>query len=383
MKMTLRGMSLCLIISLITFSGCAKLGGLGFAGAPVDYALASDGATAFASDYTPNHEPSAAINGVTSSEGWDDGEGWECRFTRQRPEREGWNRLGPKSFMEYGSAWLEVQFDGPRSINRVTIYTLDSEKYPASTHGIQEAWLQLWKEHGWSTVGEIKNGAIASRVNLEKRPAGGKIVFKFDNTETEKIRLVVFQSNDLKTVGRGWRDDRKSEKSVARVVEIEATGLGRISGKGSGHGKRVKEAPEFSLQDLNGEWVRLSTLRGKVVVATFWAAWSPQSKRQVSDLNKLYQQYKDQNVVILGISVDEGGAERVKSFVKSGNLGYTILLADTNTKSAYGGIGKLPTTFVIDQQGIIYREYFEYQKKNILELDINNLLSRGGGVISN
>jgi peroxiredoxin len=258
----------------------------------------------------------------------------------------------------------------------VTIYTLDSEKYPASQHGIKEAWLQLWKEHGWTTVGEVKNGNIASRVNLERQPAGGKMVFKFDHTETEKVRFVIFQSNDVKTIGQGWRSDRRSEKSVARVVEIEATGLGKISDKESIRARRIKEAPEFSLQDLNGEWVRLSNLRGKVVIVTFWAAWSPQSKQQVNELDKLHDEYKDQNVVVIGISTDEGGAERIKSFVQRSGLGYIILLADTSTKSAYGGIGKLPTTFVIDQEGHIFKEYFEYQSKRILELDIKSLQAR-------
>ena len=381
MKMSLRVVSFCVIISLAAFSGCAviqKLGRLGTAGEPVNYALESNGAVAFASDYTSGHEPLTTINGVTSSEGWDDGEGWECRFNRERLRREGWSRLDPTSVMELGSAWLEVQFDGVRSINRVTIYTLDSEKYPAAQHGIQDAWLQLGKEHGWITVGEVENGAVTSRVNLDRRPAGGKMVFKFDHTETDKIRFVVFRSNDTKTIGQGWRNDRKSEKSVARVVEIEATGLGNISDKESIRVKRVKEAPNFSLQDLNGKWVRLSNFRGKVVIVTFWAAWSPESKQQVRDLNGLHDKYKDQNVVVIGISVDEGGAQRIKSFVKKSGLEYIILLVDTSTKSAYGGIGNLPSTFVIDQQGNIYREYFQYRRKNILELDIKKLLPSGG-----
>ena len=363
------------ILILVTFSGCAAIGGLGSSGESVNYALSSNGATAFASNYTPGHDPSSAINGVTASEGWDDGEGWECRFDRERPERDGWSRMEPKSVIEFGSAWLEVQFAGPRSISKVTVYTLNSEKYPVVYHGIKDAWLQLWKEHGWSTVGEIKDGNIASRVNLERRPAGGKMVFKFDHTETEKMRFVVFRSNDIKTVGQGWRSDRKTEKSVARVVEIEATGIGDISGGAAGE-SWTKEAPEFRLPDVNGEWVRLSNFRGKVVITTFWAAWSPESEQQVNDLARLHEQYKDQGVVIIGISVDEGGAERIGSFVRGSDLQYPILIADTSTKSAYGGIGTLPSTFVIDQGGNIQKEYFGYQGKHILELDIRKLLLR-------
>lgn len=371
MKMISRGILFYVVIALVTFSGCAAI--LSSPGESVNYALASNGAVAFASNFTRGHDPSTAINGITSSEGWDDGEGWECSFNRRLPDRDGWSRLDPKSMIEYGAAWLEVQFPGPRSINRVTIYTLNSTQYPAIYHGIKEAWLQLWKEHGWSTVGEITNGNIASRVSLERQPAGAKMVFKFDHTETEKMRFVVFRSNDVETIGKGWQSDRRrNEKSVARVVEIEATGLGKISD--SGPAKRLKEAPEFSLQNLSGEWVRLSNFKGKVVIVTFWASWSPQSKQQVSALSRLHERYQSQDVVVIGISVDEGGAERIKSF--AGNLQYTILIADTSTKSAYGGIGKLPTTFVIDQEGYIYKEYFEYQGDHILELDIRKLLRK-------
>jgi peroxiredoxin len=87
----------------------------------------------------------------------------------------------------------------------------------------------------------------------------------------------------------------------------------------------------------------------------------------------LHGQYKDQGVVVMGISVNEGGAERIRPFVGANNLNYPILIADTSVKTAYGGIGKLPSIFIIDQEGNIRKEYFKYQGKHILELDINKL----------
>ena len=295
MKTPSKGMIFCLAVILVILPGCAvvqKLGELGSTGEPVNYALASNGAAVFASNFTPGHDPYTTINGITSSEGWDDGEGWECRFSRRRRERDGWSRMDPKSMIEFGSAWLEVQFAGPRSINKVTVYTLNSGKYPVGHHGIKEAWLQLWKEHGWSVVGEVKNGNVIARTSLERRPAGEKMVFKFDHTETEKMRFVVFRSNDVKTIGQGWQSDRKTENSVARVVEIEATGIGKISDDDSTI--RTEEAPGFTLEDLSGKWVRLSDFKGKIVIVTFWAAWSPQSQTQVRELSGLHEQYKDQ-----------------------------------------------------------------------------------------
>lgn len=368
---------IAIIINMIVFSGCAAVQGLGGSGSATEsanYALASNGATVSASNYTPEHDPYTAINGITSSLEWDNGEGWECRFDRNHPRRGGWSRLDPRSKIEFGAAWLEVQFHGPKLINKVTVYTLDSAKYPAAQYGIRDAWLQLWKEYGWTNVGEIADGDIVSRDSLDRQPAAGKMVFKFKPATTDKIRLVVFQSNDVKSIKPD--DDRRIDKSVARVVEIQATGLEKVSKRASRSSSMVREkpAPEFVLQDMEGAWIRLSNFRGKVIILTFWAEWSSDSKRQVRDLVQLQSQYRDRGLVVLGISVNEGGAERIRPFVESSNLNYPILIADTSTKTAYGGIGNLPSSFIIDQEGNIYKEYFEYKGKHILELDIKKLL---------
>ena len=357
-------------LNIVFLYGCSFFGSLG--GEQINYALAKNGATVNASNYTPGRDPYTVINGITSSENWDNGEGWECRFTRRRPEGGGWSRLDPRTNMEYGSAWIEIQFKGEKMINKITVYTLDSPKYPASRYGIKEAWIQVWKEYGWTNVGEIQGGNVISKSNLDRKSALGKIEFKFDLVKTDKIRLVVFQSNDVSVEGGGWASDRKNEISVARVIEIEATGVKSVS---SGSEQRwIKPAPEIYLKNINGQWFKLSENKGKIVVVTFWAAWSSESQQQVRDLNNLYNQYKDQNVIVVGISTDEGEAERINNFVRSNGLEYPILIADTGVKSAYGGIGKLPSTFIIDQNGNIFKEYFGYRGSHLLELDIKKLL---------
>jgi peroxiredoxin len=94
----------------------------------------------------------------------------------------------------------------------------------------------------------------------------------------------------------------------------------------------------------------------------------------VRELVRLQSQYRNRGLAVIGISVNEGGAERIRSFVESSNLNYPILIADTGVKTAYGGIGKLPTNFIIDQKGNIYKEYVEYKGRHIFELDIRKLL---------
>jgi len=358
------------IVSLFVFSGCAMISNLG--GEQANYALAKNGGTVTASNITPGRDVNTVINGITSSENWDKGEGWECGFTRRRPEVAGWNRLDPRSNIEYGSAWLEVQFKGEKIINKATVYTLDSKKYPSSKYGIKEAWLQVWKEYGWTNVGEIQNGFITSKT-LDRKPAIGKIVFKFDPIKTDKVRLVVFQSNDVAVAGGGWTNTNKIENSVARIIEIEVTGIQSKPGSGAFDQQWIKPAPEFYLQDIDGQWYKLSDYKGKIVVVVFWAAWSPESQQEVREFNTL-SQYKDQNVVVFGISTDEGGADRIRSFVQSNGLNYTILIADTDAKTAYGGIAKLPSTFIVNKDGNIYKEYFGYRSESLIEVDVKNLL---------
>lgn len=364
--------SLAIAVSLVML-GCATL----FKTTePINYALPQYGTTATASATNPGRDISSVINGVKSSDNWDEGEGWEAQFTRRIPDNVGWTRLDPKSNMEYGCAWIEINLKSEKLINRIVVYTLDSSKYPASRYGIKEAWIQVWKDYGWVNVGEIENGYIVSKTDLSRKPAGGVITVKFAPVKTDKIRLVVFRSNDVNMVGEGWSSDRKSEISTARVIEIEVFGLESEVKSPPKEDRWVKEAPGFYLQDVNGQWLKLSDLKGDIIVMTFWATWSSESVSQLMGLRNIDHQYAEQGVTVLGISVDEGGAERIKGFVQSNQLAFPILIADTSVKSAYGGIGKLPSTFIIDRKGNIYKEYFGYRDATLIEVDVKNLLSQ-------
>ena len=126
-----------------------------------------------------------------------------------------------------GGAWLEVTFPGPKKINKVVVYTLDSQKYPASKHGFRGASLQVMgTENTWLTVGRIEKGIIiptSASADRQKRPAEGRICFKFRPITTDKIRFVVYQSNDVKRPTGSVAT--RTEHSIARIVEIEATGF--------------------------------------------------------------------------------------------------------------------------------------------------------------
>src|SRR5438445_9990081 len=79
----------------------------------------------------------------------------------------------------------------------------------------------------------------------------------------------------------------------------------------------VKAAPEFTLKDVNGNTVKLSDFRGKVVVLNFWATWCAPCKRELPDLVALSREMADRNVKFIGVSTDRGPniIEDVRAFV--------------------------------------------------------------------
>lgn len=109
-------------------------------------------------------------------------------------------------------------------------------------------------------------------------------------------------------------------------------------------------APDWSLRDLTGKEVKLSDFRGKVVVLNFWATWCTPCRMEIPDFIKFHTDYEKQGVVVVGISIDEGGARAVKPFAKAAKINYPILLGTEQVVRKYK-IEPIPATFIIDQKG--------------------------------
>jgi len=114
-------------------------------------------------------------------------------------------------------------------------------------------------------------------------------------------------------------------------------------------------ANDFALENLNAEQMRLSDLRGKVVVVNFWATWCIPCVEEMPSFQEFQDQYPD--MVMIGIDEKEG-IDQVSNFLEGKGIDYPILL-DYNAK--VGGsynVFMLPSTFFIDQAGMIrFRHY--------------------------
>jgi peroxiredoxin len=117
--------------------------------------------------------------------------------------------------------------------------------------------------------------------------------------------------------------------------------------------KERKAAPEFTLRDANGAFVKLSQYRGRVVLLNFWATWCGPCALEIPWFIEFEQQYKARGLEVVGISMDDDGWDAVKPYVSEHKLNYRVLLGDDSVSQLYGGVEALPTTFIIDRDGKI------------------------------
>ena len=132
-------------------------------------------------------------------------------------------------------------------------------------------------------------------------------------------------------------------------------------------------AKDFSLTTLNGEEIKLSDFKGKVIILDFWATWCPPCRQEIPDFVDLYSTYKDKGLIIIGVCLTKNEAS-LRSFAEQYNVNYYMGLGSYSITQLYGGIRAIPTTFVIDRQGNIVKKYVGYRDKSVFEQDINNLL---------
>lgn len=131
----------------------------------------------------------------------------------------------------------------------------------------------------------------------------------------------------------------------------------------------AQEAPDFTLTDLTGQKVSLSDYKGKVILLDFWATWCGPCKMEIPSFIQLQEQYGD-DVVVVGVSLDQGGPRVVEPFAKKNGINYPIVYGDGSVVQAYGGIRGIPTTFVIDRDFNIQRKYVGYTDHKVFENDI-------------
>ena len=173
------------------------------------------------------------------------------------------------------------------------------------------------------------------------------------------VLILLFVMNMLK-------DDKVSEtaltSSAHTVNEIEVS-------------SERKVAQDFTLTTLQGEQVSLSDYKGKIVILNFWVTWCEPCKEEMPDLQSFSEEHPDVAVLAVNLTSMDLGIDIVKQFVDVFGLTFPILLDEADIVGQQYNILTIPTSYIIDTEGKIFREVIGPMDERMMEDLISDLKS--------
>lgn len=132
-----------------------------------------------------------------------------------------------------------------------------------------------------------------------------------------------------------------------------------------------------TLPDAQGQQQALKQWRGKIMVVNFWATWCPPCREEMPELSQLQDQYRDKNLVVVGISIEN--VAQIRDFAKTLPVSYPLLAGDMEAMNLGTSLGNdksvLPYTVIIKADGSIAKTHFGRISKALLEQSILPLMT--------
>ncbi|MDQ0484715.1 peroxiredoxin family protein [Guptibacillus hwajinpoensis] len=162
-----------------------------------------------------------------------------------------------------------------------------------------------------------------------------------------------------------------SSNTDKRSVDQEIT-TAQVTGEQEIGINEGNEAPDFTLYSLEGQEVKLSDYRGKVVFVNFWATWCPPCKAEMPHMEEFYKEYADQydaEILAVNITSEESSTEMVDKFIQDYKITFPVLMDTDGMQSETFATITIPTTYVIDKNGIIMKRLVgPMSKERMIEL---------------
>ena len=135
-----------------------------------------------------------------------------------------------------------------------------------------------------------------------------------------------------------------------------------------------KPASDFSLPGRDSKPVKLSGLKGKVVLLDFWATWCTGCKVEIPWFIEFDKAYRAQGLAALGVSMDEEGWKTIEPYLKAHPISYPVVAGNFDAADPYG-ISALPVTVLIDRAGRVAARHVGVVDKKMFEAELKQLLS--------
>jgi len=130
---------------------------------------------------------------------------------------------------------------------------------------------------------------------------------------------------------------------------------------------RKREHPDFALKDLSGKSWTFAELRGKVVLLNFWATWCPPCRKEMPDLETLYERFGSKGFVVLGVSDED--AKKVEPFIRDRKISFPVLLDPGRKANEMLVVEGIPKSFVYDRDGKLVAQSIDMRtQKQFLEM---------------
>lgn len=133
-------------------------------------------------------------------------------------------------------------------------------------------------------------------------------------------------------------------------------------------------APNFELQNLDGQSISLSSLKGKPVLINFWATWCKPCVSEMPYIQEIHEERSDTGLMVLAINIGDSSTE-VEEFLQNYNLALPVLLDTKDVVAPKYGIRYIPTTFFIDKDGIVRNKVIgAFPSKAAIESRLNEIM---------
>ncbi len=133
-------------------------------------------------------------------------------------------------------------------------------------------------------------------------------------------------------------------------------------------------APDVPFLTLDGDTVRLSDHRGRVVLLNFWGTWCPPCRVEIPHLVETQKSLAEMGGIVVGPAIDSGSPEEIRRFVEENGINYPVWIGSDEMAVTRFAAPGYPFTLLIDREGVIRRTYIGPQTERRLLLDVATLL---------